>query len=315
MDFIVGTSRAHPVVEHFWYEEGIPGESYGGYKIPKLVEKGLEMLRVTGFIRRSDNILYIMGGMPDVTVKLHRGFRYQEVVHQANQGDPQSLVDHVMTHIREGAAAIAAVGTTPVFTTVCPMDFSIWNNFRLFHGKTKSLEHIQEYPYMQELHQTTIEILNREIENLNSENGMVTPKVMKTAFQKKGFGLPYRLRLGRLQEDGCHLTPETTGDVIRVLRDIMSVNRINLYDQPNYAQSYISLDELSDNSSDNIGSDLKIESSSSDSGASGGSNESAELTELIRVETMAIIEAHSKEKSARLEAEFFRKNPHLFIKY
>ncbi len=118
---------------------------------------------------------------------------------------------------------------------------------------------------MQELHQTTIKILNREIENLNSENGMVTPKVMKTAFQKKGFGLPYRLRLGRLQEDGCHLTPETTGDVIRVLRDIMSVNRINLYDRPNYVQSYISLDDLSDN----LSSDFRIESSSSNSGADG----------------------------------------------
>ena len=298
MDFLVGTSRYYDIVDYFWYEEGLPGEAYGGYKIPQLVQKGLEILRITGYGRRHDSILYIGGGMPDVTAKIRSG-RYQEVIHQ---GDPATLAHNVMSNISEGAHLIQNAGATPVFATVCPMDISLWNQHRLSKRKTSHLNYISEYPAMQSLHQKTIEILNDNIIKFNQDNGMQTPKGAKVVYQKKGAGLPYRLRSSRMQPDGCHLTPETTGEWIKLLKDTMNTNRIKLQDKPSYGLAYSSpCDRLSDD---------KVIPSTAETGSGYNTSESEDSNASIYMR-----EVVDKEREAKLAAEHFRKHPYLFINY
>ena len=297
MEFIVGTSRYYSIVDYFWYEESIPGEAYGGGKIPLLIQKGLDMLRITGFNRRNDNILYVGGGMPDITVKCKNG-RYEEVIHQ---GEPETLVDTVVTQIREGAERILATGTTPVFTTVCPMDISIWNHHRLQCYKTSHLEYQHDYQDMQALHQQTVELLNHEINAINDSNGMRTPTVSKNVFQKKGAGLPYRLRTPRLQSDGCHLTPESTGEWIQVLRDCMGVNRVQLYNKNSYGEAY----------PENFGVKPYIPSISYEENF----NESFELQEMIDCDRDLACVQDGLHRTAVEAADFYRRNPHLFINY
>ena len=300
MEFNVGTSRFYDIVNYFWYEEGIPGEAYGGYKIPQLITKGLDILRVTGYYRRNDSIMYFGGGMPDVTVRTKK-WLYEEVTHQ---GDPETLVDGVMEHIAEGATMIKAAGATPVFCTVCPMDISMWNYHRLAVGKTNRLRNTHQYSEMQILHQDTIHMLNNRIIAFNTENGMHTPKLAKYVFQKKGANLPYRLRLPRLKEDGVHLTEDTTGMWVRCMRDAFDINRMKLYNKPDFCESSPRFDGPDDapHTSDAEGD---IDRCSDFSTGSVVSNETVKLSEWLANE-------RAIEMGALLKSMYYNKHPHKF---
>ena len=300
MEFNVGTSRFYDIVDYFWYEEGIPGEAYGGFKIPQLITKGLEILRITGYHRRNDNIMYFGGGMPDITVRTKSRF-YEEVTHQ---GDPQTLVDNLMAQIEEGATWIKAAGATPVFCTVCPMDFSLWNNHRFNIGKTNRLIHSHHYSEMQNLHQDTIHLLNNRIIEFNMENEMCTPKLAKFVFQKKGENLPYRLRHSRLKEDGVHPTEDTIGMWVRCMRDIFEMNRMKLYNNPDFREFSPQFDGLEEapHTSD-VESD--IDRCSDFSSGSVVSNETVKLSEELANE-------RAIEVNAALASMFYERNPHKF---
>ena len=217
MEFVVGTSRFYDIVNTLENEDGIPGVAQGGATIPQLIEQALTLLERTGFNRRTDSIMYIGGGVPDVNTKLS-GWGYQEVV---SVGDPLEKANRIMCNIEDGARRIYDAGAVPVFATVTPMLIAKWNLTRQRQRKTHHLNYVEDYYQMQENQLETIHILNDYIARLNRSYHMNTPRLAGVVLQKRGArrrgaegGQVYRLRESRLRPDGCHLTPETTSDWI-----------------------------------------------------------------------------------------------------
>lgn len=222
MDFNVGTSRFRDIVEFFWYEQSLPGQCLPGAKVPRLIEEALSILSITGYGKRRDSIVYVGGGLPDITTML-TGPGYQEVVCLE---DPQEAANRVMRLIEDGAARIYNAGAVPVFTTCTPMNLSNWNYKRLSQGKTSYLDYNQDYFGMQFRHEESIKILNSYIDRLNSYYHMQTPRLAGYVFQKMGEGLGFRFRQNRLSDDGCHPTPDTVDEWIKIMREAMDTNRI-----------------------------------------------------------------------------------------
>ena len=227
MDFLTGTSRFYDIVNHFWYEESLPGQAIGGAKIPTLIQEALSILTITGYEKRRDSIFYIGGGLPDITKKL-KSARYQEVIHD---GEPLKIANEVMCQIEDGARQIYNAGAVPVFSTVSPMNIPKWNFSRLQKGKTSYLAHENMYTEMQLKHEDTVKILNSYIIRLNNYYHMQTPRLARVVFQKKGKNQDYRLRENRFH-DGVHPTEETTDEWIKIMRETMDTNRLR------FAESY-----------------------------------------------------------------------------
>ena len=156
MDFSVGTSRFRDIVDHFWYEDSLPGQCLPGAKVPKLIEEALSILSITGYGKRRDSIVYVGGGLPDITTMI-RGPGYQEVVCLEA---PLEAANRVMRLMEDGAALIYQAGAVPVFTTCTPMNLTNWNYSRLSQGKTSHLNYHQDYLTMQTNHEESIKILN-----------------------------------------------------------------------------------------------------------------------------------------------------------
>ena len=227
MDHIAGSSRARQLVDHFWYEHGIPGESYGGYRIPDLVQEGKRMLRLTGYNRRPDTLLYIIGGMPDLTTRLREGRganRYEEVIFNE---DVEEVVDRVAEQYRRASREIKSMNVTPVFATISPIHLRSWNLMRLAQRKTVRLYHAENYRHMQTQHELCVQMINRHISAINDENGLQTPRLAKHVLQKRGKNKNYRFRSDRF-EDGCHPSQDLVERWVRELQECMDVNRIRI---------------------------------------------------------------------------------------
>lgn len=257
MDFYVGTSRFYNVVDYFWYDEGQPGQAIGGAKIPQLIKEAMYILSVTGYEKRRDSIVYVGGGMPDITVK-YKDRRYQEVV---CVGEPADLVEDTISKMEAGARKILSAGAIPVFCTVTPMILASWNQSRLSKRKTSYLLHERDYGAMQQQHIDTVVMLNRRIDALNQQHHMQTPRLGGIVLQKRGTSGGYRLRENRLASDGCHLTEETDDRWIKLLRETADTNRRRFY--ANYDED-LSENDMMDISKDNINLDIDTLSDCSD---------------------------------------------------
>ena len=257
MEFYVGTSRFYDIVDHFWYEEGQPGQAIGGGKIEQLVEEALGILSITGYERRRDSLVYVGGGLPDITTK-YKERNYQEVV---CVGEPDDIVEEVIGKMEVGAERIASAGGVPIFCTVTPMDIARWNQTRLARRKTKYLRQEYNYGIMQEKHEDIVIELNRRIDSLNQQYHMQTPRLGAIVFPKRGALGGYRFRRDRLSADGCHLTDFTTQKWIDLLKTNADTNRHRFY--TNYNEDF-SDNDLADISTDKIDYEIDTLSNISD---------------------------------------------------
>ena len=315
MDFSVGTSRFRDIVDHFWYEDSLPGQCLPGAKVPKLIEEALSILSITGYGKRRDSIVYVGGGLPDITTMI-RGPGYQEVVCLEA---PLEAANRVMRLIEDGAALIYQAGAVPVFTTCTPMNLTNWNYSRLSQGKTSHLNYHQDYLTMQTNHEESIKILNSYIDRLNFHYHMQTPRLANYVFQKRGEGLGFRFRQNRLSEDGCHPTPATVDEWIKIMREAMDTNRIRF--QSHYSD-FVDLEDVADESAESSSHSYISSNTSNTSISSNISDDSLRLQAAVAKEySQAIddlgrsLEYKNIEKRTKTELAYMREHGIKFVEY
>ena len=205
----MATSRGYgiaPLIENPNLNIPIVVEPTGGAYIRELTDKAVHIIQHSNL--NPENIhVYFIAGLPDLTIKLKdRRYQYHEVIFPES---PEQATQRLIETLHNDEGRIKSLGAKPCFATIAPMSISSWNNHCLDHHKTAHLIHHQQYEDMQDLLiQATIDI-NHHIIELNINNNMFTPKLGETIVHKQNSHKQHRIRYGRLDKDGVHLTEQT----------------------------------------------------------------------------------------------------------
>ena len=168
------------------------------------------------------NFIYIIGGLPDTTTKItDYRYRYQEVIFCDS---PTKKYQEIVSTYLDANYAIRSVGAIPVFSTITTMNLNDWNCYRYFQRKTSYLIHSPYYDDMQYNLNATLEIVNRQIFEINNGNLVETPHFANSVTTKRGEGQGFRVRYSRLA-DGVHPVDDVIQEWRTSLRWVASVNR------------------------------------------------------------------------------------------
>ena len=137
---------------------------------------------------------------------------------------PQEQASKFSQTLLELEDTIKICGAIPVFTTIPTMSLINYNT-RLYHkGKSSFFLHSNHYDDMQHLLNSTIEIINQQIFDINELNGLVTPNLAGSVISKRGDGQGHRFRYSRLS-DGLHPSHTLSANWRRLLLRVASQNR------------------------------------------------------------------------------------------
>ena len=215
MDICVSTSRGRDLV--LPNQHVIPGGL-----LNELVDEALSR-RNRWLMRRAGgpNFVYILGGLPDTTVKIkdkeykYLGRvlkqKYTEVIfpdspyHVDDQGTriPTEQYTQLVRKFQTANARILQAGAIPVFATVTTMSIPLYNEHCYEQNWTTYQIHSDQYEDMQYLLNDTLDLLNNEICRINDANLVETPHLAACVTSKRGVGQGHRVRYSRLW-DGCH---------------------------------------------------------------------------------------------------------------
>ena len=189
-----------------------------GGKIKDLTDIAIKELGRTTI---SPKFVYFIAGLPDTTTKLNENYwmngrwcRYEEVIFRNSE-------DIVIKIIDKAAQDIIEKNAVPIFSTIVPCHISNWNYCRLHQHKTSHLLHFNSYHHMQENQLETITHINRYILHLNSINQVVTPKIAKPVFYKRGSA--WRFRFGKLS-DGVHPKDKLRDIWVKIVEEVLEKN-------------------------------------------------------------------------------------------
>ena len=213
MNIIIATSRGKAVQPLFLdqaYRNNIPTKFYSfpGATFSTLTSHTLDILKYEQ-TANSNTHIYILGGLPDVTIVLknkpHEKL-YQEVI---MQGNTQQNINRISGRLSNMTKTIRATGATLTICTIVPSSISAWNYKRLTQRRTLSLKHFGKYPDMQNTQQEVIIHINQEITSINSRNNLPTPFLHRTiAMSLKTNNAPrYKFTFDHFV-DGVHPTDE-----------------------------------------------------------------------------------------------------------
>ena len=202
MELFVATSRGREL-EPYYREENMEFWFKGGSRLSGLEAKANQMLM--RYHHEYPNIVYFIGGIPDITIKIKDDPNYAEVVFTEDTTDAfnricQRYID-ISNNIRNNHAI-------PCFATITPMNIDTWNHYCLNQGFTSHLIHHNHYEDMTSLLNMTIVHLNSFIRDLNDFNNVETPRLGHYSYKKRGANREPRYLWYTLR-DGCHPTPET----------------------------------------------------------------------------------------------------------
>ena len=143
--------------------------------------------------------MYISAGICDLTQRL-KGTKYDEVIFDISNSE------ETMSKFLDSLSTIKSIvlkeGAIPIFLTIYPMSLSDWNQSRLNMNKTSYLCYATDYNIMQSMLEETVEIVNREIVNINVQSGVITPLIHKHIIHNRGKGkISFKYNL---LSDGCH---------------------------------------------------------------------------------------------------------------
>ena len=149
---------------------------------------------------------------------------------------------------------------------------------------------------------------------------MQTPRLANYVFQKMGEGLGFRFRQNRLSEDGCHPTPATVDEWIKIMREAMDTNRIRF--QSHYSD-FVDLEDVADESAESSShSYISSSNTSSTSNTDIYSDDSLRLQAAVAKEySQAIddlgrsLEYKNIEKRTKTELAYMREHGIKFVEY
>ena len=172
-------------------------------------------------IRESDVVIYLGGGICDITEKIRNPFeRAEEVIFSEDPGDCVQRMSSILIH---SVDTIRGIGCTPVIATIPPMHLEAWNWHRYSNNRTLMLLHHANYAEMQGNLETAIKDINNIITKLNYDIGCI-PVYLAGTVMVNTPGKKPRIHYGRLA-DGVHPSPSLLDQWGHQLKKSMSKNR------------------------------------------------------------------------------------------
>ena len=132
-------------------------------------------------------------------------------------------VHRVTQSIHSVSESMTKIHATPIFCTIPPCSFRIWNSHRLNKGNTSYLLHFNHYEDMQYSLISAIHQINSNIVQINSSNGVTTPHIATTVMDNRPDQRP-RVHYSRLR-DGVHATNELKKKWAKKMHKSMTSNR------------------------------------------------------------------------------------------
>ena len=224
MDIIIASSRGRGIEDEIWARHPYPENAYvfskGGGSLQELQFQAYDILY--DHPDPTNCHIYFFAGLCDITKKEKNNtnnIHYEEVIYTENPQDTYTkmtkLIDTIAEHILYFAAK-------PIFCPIITMNIHTWNYTRLQQHKTSHLKHHTDYSDMQHLLNQSIDDINKYINKVNIENGMVTPFLADTIMTKTH--TQQRIHYNRLV-DGVHASEGLREKWARCLSRAIKFNR------------------------------------------------------------------------------------------
>ena len=191
----------------------------------KLLTSQVKSLIPSTYRAKRTTFVYVMAGINDACERVESPnlgqYRYREVIFVE---DPHVCANKIIQDIRNCALEIKRHNATPVFATITKANLSIYNQTQLNEGSTRYLHQADSYGVMQEGMNTTIDIVNGFIKNINRENQVSTPFCHNAIIQRRGRKGRYRINQWKALRDGIHGTWKTRCLWAKALQAAMDCN-------------------------------------------------------------------------------------------
>ena len=232
MDIVVASSRGFDV-ESLLYKNHPNRErlfvySKSGGQTLKLAAKVPKIIKFYGDQGSQKHHVYFLSGLCDLTY-MDRDWEYSayDIYEEVFFTEPwYEAANRVTRDIYSAIESVRTPNITPVFCTVPPMSFRLWNEHRLKKGETSFLLHHSQYEEMQYSLISAIRSLNNNIVQINSANGMTTPHLATTVMQNMGPDRRPRVFYSRFR-DGVHPGKDLKAKWAKKLIKAMTLNRDN----------------------------------------------------------------------------------------
>ena len=132
-------------------------------------------------------------------------------------------VDRVTHSIHSVSESMLKIHVTPIFCTIPPCSFRLWNFHRLHKGNTSYLLHHNHYEDMQYSLISAIQQINSNIIQINSSNGVTTPHLASAVMDNRPNQRP-RVHYSRFR-DGVHAAKDLKKKWAKKMLKAISTNR------------------------------------------------------------------------------------------
>ena len=199
MNYLIGDSRVRGVKEFLSTVHVNEVRTRPGGKFEHMYQLVDELTYLHHGIDNERAHFYIWVGICNLTKRI-KGNGYEEVICSLDSAVTNRV--HCQEELYKLANHIKNQYGTPIFLPIYPMELSKWNQHRLTTNRTRVLMYSEKYAEMQKKLENEVTILNKQIIELNSNNGVRTPMIHKDFSHSRGKGRATP-RYGELA-DGCH---------------------------------------------------------------------------------------------------------------
>ena len=164
--------------------------------------------------------IYISAGICNLTKRI-KGHNYKETIFDLNYHD--RTLANVIEELNGIQRFTLRENAVPVFCTIYPLSFRVWNHTRLSQNKTTYLKFEEDYETMQVNLECHLIQINNHIFSLNKSLNMSTPDLANQIKHKRSKG-KYSLKLNWLV-DGCHPGSQLKNSIQASLAQAIAKNR------------------------------------------------------------------------------------------
>lgn len=195
-----------------------------GGKLKYLCDLAFDQLRYV----QGEKLVYFIAGIPDICTKERdKKHNYDESYLQLRDNNGNE-VDHISSFTKQilhVESVMKRIHCKVVFATITTMSFEVWNNLRYAQRKTSYLKYSERYEYMQNKLNSSLNVINNFITEVNTRNGVLTP-FLHSPVQKCKKGKT-RYAYSKLS-DGVHPGYELAETWVIRLKGVISQNETNL---------------------------------------------------------------------------------------
>ena len=169
--------------------------------------------------------VYVMGGIPDITIKLNSYINRKKYTECIYTETPEITTTRIKQEIENCSHKIIQAGAIPSFATITSCDIAKYNRSLLTKRKTFHLAHTSHYISMQSNLEQALREINKFILDTNQRNNMSTPFCHTAIRKRRGTGKGYYKFMYDNLYDGVHGTDEIKGKWADAIKGAIRNNR------------------------------------------------------------------------------------------